>query len=702
MAPRGNNRNSPGHPATAPGGSGSGGGADTGDHDGDERYGSDSGSRSRTSNDNSPGHPANAPGGSGGRSRTSNDNSPGHPANAPGGSGSSGGADTGGQTGDSEGNEQRGSHVAQAVSNALNSRGMSSTTLPDGTIVSRDSNGYVAVRDGDTMVGYRGDGSLFTVLVNNGEGYREAQSSRDATRARKAYEKGHVWTFDAGATTPTIDIDNFNTAFRDSQRRLSGIAKPLRESLNDIRGTIGSLEAMQQEWAHSAASRIVDHSGATTTVGQFLAGQIERRKQELAAGEGRLADHKAANAAFSDAYTVAAAPLDGDSRPVPQLVKDIDAAMANLRGLLATTTSQAHRDFLTAEVARLAGRRKELQSDASLSGYFAGLDLEDSGLVQTSPGVYQKPPAGTPPSTTILLTGSRGAGEGNFTGEFGSTKDFLGPALTPFQMHNYVAAEQRQEHLRRVEALKRNDVDAADVDPTPTTESYGGNWSPFLHADGKQVLTQAEATYRIVGTGGDAVIQATNPVRTPGRPSQHQFGKLHGKHPSEVLGRSDQNVAQEQWVDQNLEGRRIDRYGNVQYGDLTNDTWRNSATPLADITGAGDGGILTRAQDSQQFALHPSNVEIKGLKPDGTLDTGGASAGRWAERIGGVLPGFGTLYGVASAYDPASPGGSTWTRDEKLDIGKNVALDSLYVFGWPYGALNIVGKVGSLGALACW
>ena len=104
--------NSPGHPANAPGG-----GVDTGDHDGDEKYGSDAGGSSSPSNDNSPGHPANAPGGStgstgpgaggpsvggggGGSSsgRVSPENSPGHPANAPttGGTTGSDDDDTGG------------------------------------------------------------------------------------------------------------------------------------------------------------------------------------------------------------------------------------------------------------------------------------------------------------------------------------------------------------------------------------------------------------------------------------------------------------------------------------------------------------------------------------------------------------------------------------------------------------------------------
>ena len=79
-----------------------GGGVDTGDHDGDEKYGSDTGgssSRSKVSPENSPGHPANAPtgstrstgpgaggpsvGGGGGGSSQGNENSPGHPATRP-------------------------------------------------------------------------------------------------------------------------------------------------------------------------------------------------------------------------------------------------------------------------------------------------------------------------------------------------------------------------------------------------------------------------------------------------------------------------------------------------------------------------------------------------------------------------------------------------------------------------------------------
>ena len=86
--------NSPGHPANAPGG----GGVATGDHDGDEKYGSDAGRSSSPSNDNSPGHPANAPGGRSSGGRVSPENSPGHPANAPttGGTTGSGDGDTGG------------------------------------------------------------------------------------------------------------------------------------------------------------------------------------------------------------------------------------------------------------------------------------------------------------------------------------------------------------------------------------------------------------------------------------------------------------------------------------------------------------------------------------------------------------------------------------------------------------------------------
>ena len=236
--------------------------------------------------------------------------------------------------------------------------------------------------------------------------------------------------------------------------------------------------------------------------------------------------------------------------------------------------------------------------------------------------------------------------------------------------------------------------------PMPTTESYAGNFSPWLDAEGNQVNTEAEAAYVIEGTGSDAVIKDVNSIDVPWsrtkvmrgrRGNTLKYGELHGQKPWEAKGRSDQNVTLQKWVAKNLEGRRIDRWGNVQYA--ANPQFDQSATPLGNITGAGESGDLTRQPGSETFALHASHAKIQGVNPDGTLDLSGGSAGRWAERVGGFIPGFNTLYGVGLAYDPASPDGAKWSAGEKRGIAKDATLDSLYVFGFPYGGINIVRNV---------
>ena len=542
---------------------------------------------------------------------------------------------------DGSGNE--GTEVSQAVSTALNSNRNSSATLSDGTIVSRSSNGYVTVRDGDTMTVYRGDGSVRGVLVSNDDGgYRDVDGQgRDMRWAEDAYRKGHVWDF-TRSPDQGVDVEHFNTDFREAQRSLTGLIKPAQETLGDIRNTIERLEGMRSKWAPYAGARI-DHSGATTTVGEFLDAQIQKRKAELAGGQADYDQAITTDAQFKDAYAVAAAPLAGEARPTGRLIADIDVAVANLTELLRTTPNPMRRDFLHEQIAALTGRRAQLtrdyQSQGHLSAYYSGLELEDAGYVQVEPGTYS-----TPANTReYLLTDQRrvGApGENNYTGEFGSTKDYLGPAMTPFQALNFARGQARADAAANMGAYDvvgaggfetasatlpeaAYDVIAAGgFRASPDKESYAGNFSPWLDADGKQVATKAEATYRIEGTGNGARIVGLEPkragsqfgfggyMRSAERHDEFTYGPLHGKHPSEVLGRSDQNLAQQEWVKQNQAGLRIDRWGNMESPDGSGHAFRQK-----DVVGVGDTGELIRFANSPNFALHASNARIKGVNP---------------------------------------------------------------------------------------
>ena len=323
---------------------------------------------------------------------------------------------------------------------------------------------------------------------------------------------------------------------------------------------------------------------------------------------------------------------------------------------------------------------------------------------------------------------------GSFDPALGITSDgrFNAGLATPVGIGDMQAAANRIAYWEWLALRDAPEMELGPYQgPAPTTDSYSGRYSPWLDADGNQVLTEAEATYRIDGAGSDAVIVGIRPRRevddsepgpidsaanavlkglqapNPGAAQkadqlagQMQYGPHHGKHPSEVLGPSDHLQAQVEWASVNLVDRKIDRFGNIQYAADLDGPYKNSATPIENVMGVNDDGSLKLADPSQVVALHASNAKIDGINPDGTTDLGGGSVGRWAERAGSVLPGFGTLYDVSLAYDPASPDGSRWSTDEKIGIAKNSALDSLYVSGWPFGAVNIARNIATGGGRA--
>ena len=313
-----------------------------------------------------------------------------------------------------------------------------------------------------------------------------------------------------------------------------------------------------------------------------------------------------------------------------------------------------------------------------------------------------------------------------------STGRFNAGLATPVGIGDMQAAADRIAYR---EWLARRDAPQMELGPyqgpAPTTDSYGGSYSRWLDADGNQVRTEAEATYRIDGAGPDAVIVGVRPRKEiddspPGRldsvaklallglqarnlgaaqkadelAGQMQYGPHHGKHPSEVLGPSDQHRLQEAWVREHLVGRKLDRWGNIQYAADLNGPYENTATPLGNVTGVNDDGSLKLADPSQVFALNASHAKIEGINPDGTVDLNWGSAGRWAERVGGYVPGFSTLHGVATAYDPASPDGSRWSADEKIGIAKHSALDAFYLTGAPFGGISMARSIATGGSRA--
>ena len=63
-----------------------------------------------------------------------------------------------------------------------------------------------------------------------------------------------------------------------------------------------------------------------------------------------------------------------------------------------------------------------------------------------------------------------------------------------------------------------------------------------------------------------------------------------------------------------------------------------------------------------------------------------------------VVPGASTLIKLSDIQHPGSAGGSQITGREWREFGSEALVDSVYVFGWPYGAINLARGIGTAAA----
>ena len=297
-----------------------------------------------------------------------------------------------------------------------------------------------------------------------------------------------------------------------------------------------------------------------------------------------------------------------------------------------------------------------------------------------------------------------------------------------------------------------NPLTDAAVD-THTTDSYGGNYSPWLDADGNQVATEAEATYRIEGTGPQARIvglrtsnDANNDANNDelsllaetaltGLMATHygddapaiqqrsediagmlRYGPHHAKHPSELLGQSDQNQMAAAMVERNLKGRLIDQFGTIEMPEYNVEvtgpvpTAPGGASPQLEGTRttvqpmgvqsewiAWDeqgNPVLKDGGEDHLIPLSTDRRRIQGLNPDNTYDVGDATFWAKAKPWVKVVPGFSTMIKLNEVKHPGSELGSRISGREGRELGSEALVDSVYVFGWPYGGINIGRSVG--------
>ena len=340
--------------------------------------------------------------------------------------------------------------VSAAVQNALASGRLTTVTLSDGTTVSRDSNGNVSVRDDATSVSYRPDGSTSRILVwdDADGGYKEVRNNRDRMLAQEAFLKGHVMPqvlndgtsisrqdMSGDGWADTIKVTRPNDSV-EHHRDTDGDGSPDQVTVQDDNGLVvytlegwaeeqtrrreyqgvdeGTVTADNADAAWAAHQATVDKAvtvlreGGTADELTAAAAEIDRIASQwqgsgvtdldgtlmidrLAGLAQALSETAAAHTAFTDSYAVATSPLEGGERPIPQLITDIGTTVANLDTLMSNTVSPQQQEFLQEETNRLRDVQSRLQSDYNVSGYSAGMELEDSDYEQVSPDVYQSP-----------------------------------------------------------------------------------------------------------------------------------------------------------------------------------------------------------------------------------------------------------------------------------------------------------------------
>ena len=361
--------------------------------------------------------------------------------------------------------------ITQRITAALQDNGLSTGT-EDGVTVSRDSNGFVTVRDDDTLTVYRADGSVSNVLVSDRDGgYRDynPNSGRQRDLVQQAFDRGHVVGFNdisqaAALTLPddpgTGDLNRFNVAAA-LTRDQAFINAQLGALAGDPAPRATQLDALA-DFARDASARFgaVDTSGFAFTdpvsgnalpgPGEFFGGLAT--DFTASADRNRLAFQGGLD--FSAAESLAVSPLQSDPleeeliderRPLAGFSRqqaDLAAAAAAYSRLAAEWRTRPANDLLRLENGETPAAYFQRQAD-SYAALAAGVPAQRDAAVTAARQQASRDTARafsdfTNP-TGGLLPGETGAGAAG-RGSIGFSE--LGVAVSPtFETQGAVQTE---------------------------------------------------------------------------------------------------------------------------------------------------------------------------------------------------------------------------------------------------------------------
>ena len=149
------------------------------------------------------------------------------------------------------------------------------------------------------------------------------------------------------------------------------------------------------------------------------------------------------------------------------------------------------------------------------------------------------------------------------------------------------------------------------------------------------------------------------------------------------------------------EQRIANRNNNQRTSSLAALPVEQQAIPPEYINGVNPDGSLNlkTGWQGKVVPLHGENQKISKLDDEGNISTDGSflhNARPWLS----IVPGVSTAFTTYDVSHPGSAGGTELTNQEWRNLGKDAFLDSVYIVGWPYGAINVARGVATAGVKA--
>ena len=257
-------------------------------------------------------------------------------------------------------------------------------------------------------------------------------------------------------------------------------------------------------------------------------------------------------------------------------------------------------------------------------------------------------------------------------------------------------------------------------EPPGQVHTWGGKEVVYLDSENNPTDDESNAMFRIVTDENGVLVGEFIDRYDPSDPwavrsRYDEEGKRYESlefHPHEWLGASDQNQAAAEIVDQHMVGRHIDEWGTIELPDQNRTTTKHAGGPRGrgtttqvEIRGVPQkyivdwdekgNPILAPGWEEAVVPLSLNRSRIEGLNPDNTYKTGDPTLWARAKPWVSVVPGASTLIKLSDIKHPGSAGGSQITGREWREFGSEALVDSVYVFGWPYGAINLARGVGT-------